>query len=54
MRNIRNLDQNRKTYTAFDGKSYYSSSQGDQLATPLDIALYRSSRRVLEGYRDEG
>jgi len=30
-----------------------TSDMGDQLASPLDSALYRPTRRVLEVYRHE-
>lgn len=54
MANIRTYLPNGKTFVSFDGKTYHTSNMGDQLASPLDIALYRSPRRVLEGWRDDG
>lgn len=54
MANIRSHLPDGKTFVSFDGKTYHTSDMGNQLASPLEIALYRQPRRVLEGYRDEG
>lgn len=54
MANIRTSLPDGKTFVSFDGKTYHTCDMGDQVATPLDIALYRSPRRILEGFRDEG
>ena len=54
MGNIRTYLPIGKCFVALNGKTFHSTNMGNKLSSPLDIALYRSRRRVLEGWRDDG
>ena len=48
MENIRNSYHGGKVFVGFGGKCYVHTSQGVKLASKLDLALFRSTIRVVE------